>query len=483
MGGEPDPGSPPLSCSALSLSTPNRHDHPPLPLRGVYVTIDNQLFKALCDTGAEVSFIDPMVTSYLNIAVRPATGVVTFAANGTSARRLGTTSPITATITLFLKPIQTHTIQHSFELLPMPEHSDHLVIIGMDLIQRLFGRDGVIPMALLPVDDVDSETSSNNNITVSHITPTSLNYSLDTYTTATDQAIYPLASLHASSLPSASLQHELRTNPTRTIGDNEGEGQYPSEEKPVRVHAQTPTELEQQYAHYRDKLLASPEFRRLLAINEEIKQRCNIPEAMLTLHLDLDRIGGHLYSRQYQLPQKLLTRADVVVQRWLSTEVIVKAPVGCQYNTPLVVAPKKDEHGTMTGISVCLDLRKLNRAQIDIDHFEIPYIRTVLEHLAGCVIFGEYDLSEAYLQIPLHPNSQPYTAFSWGGQQYMFTVCPFGLSVMPSHFQRLMAYVLRDLTFTIPYFDNIPFGSSTWDEHHSHACAILSRLESIQLTH
>ena len=484
MVGEPDPVAPPsYSCSVLSLSKPHRHDHTPATLSGVYVTIHNQLFKALCDTGAEVSFIDPVITLQLDIPTKSIDGLITFAAHGTEAPRFGVTVPISATIILFLKPIQTHNLIHSFELLPMPQHSDHLIIIGMDLIPKIFSKEGVIPICLLPNNYKNNNHKNIDNTSISVITPPNITQHLATPTTGIDQAIYSLSSLPVTSSPSMALQHELDINLTRdnNIGDNEGEGRYPTDEQPVRVQAQTPTELEQQYAAKRNKLLASPLFQQLLSTNASIKQRCNIPEAVLKLHLDLDRIGGHLYTRQYQLPQKLLTRADVVVQRWLSTKVIIKAPVGCRYNTPLVVAPKKDEQGTMTGIRVCLDLRKLNRAQVDIDHFEIPYIRTVLEHLAGCRIFGEYDLSEAYLQIPLHPDSQPYTAFSWGGQQYMFTVCPFGLSVMPSHFQRLMAYVFRDLTFTIPYFDNIPFGSSTWEEHHSHACAILSRLNQYDL--
>src|ERR1700722_2182532 len=93
--GEPDPGTTPsLSCSFLSLSTSHRHDHHPTPLRGVYVTIQNQLFKALCDTGADVSFIDPIVTAHFKIATHPAAGVVSFAARDTKASRLGITDPI-----------------------------------------------------------------------------------------------------------------------------------------------------------------------------------------------------------------------------------------------------------------------------------------------------------------------------------------------------------------------------------------------------
>ena len=315
--GEPDPGAAvSISCSALSLSSSHRHDHAPTPLHGFYVTINGHLFKALCDTGAEVSFIDPIVTSQLNIAIQHVDGIVTFAARGAQAARFGVTVPIAATITLFLKPVQTHDVVHSFELLPMPDHSDHMIIIGMDLIEQLFGKKGAVPMCLLVNNNGNDDTET---LSISHITPTSLSYPLDTPTTATDQAIYSLASLPTSTSPSIALQQELEINPTRTheIGDGEGEGRYPADEQPVRVHAQTPAGLEQQYAMKRNTLLASPVFRKLLASNESIKERCNIPEAVLTLQLDLDRIGGHLYTRQYQLPQKLLTRADVVVQRWL----------------------------------------------------------------------------------------------------------------------------------------------------------------------
>ena len=60
------------------------------------------------------------------------------------------------------------------------------------------------------------------------------------------------------------------------------------------------------------------------------------------------------------------------------------------------------------------------------------------------------------------------TAFTWGNQQYMFVGCPFGLHDMPSHFQRVVTHVFHDIRATLPYFDNIPFGSRTWDEHAVH---------------
>ena len=141
-----------------------------------------------------------------------------------------------------------------------------------------------------------------------------------------------------------------------------------------------------------------------------------------------------------------------MIDRWLKTGKIMIAPPGCPYNNPITVAPKKDEQGNWTGFRVCLDVRKLNAATLPGDQFQIPLIHTILSSHQGCSIFGEFDLAEAYLQFPLHPDSRQYTAFTWGNQQYMFVGCPFGLRDMPSHFQRIVIYVFYTVTANIPLF-------------------------------
>ena len=63
---------------------------------------------------------------------------------------------------------------------------------------------------------------------------------------------------------------------------------------------------------------------------------------------------------------------------------IERAPPNCPYNNPLAIVPKKDDNGSLTGIRVCLDVRKLNAALMNDDTFEIPHIRGNLEEFAGC---------------------------------------------------------------------------------------------------
>jgi hypothetical protein len=115
------------------------------------------------------------------------------------------------------------------------------------------------------------------------------------------------------------------------------------------------------------------------------------------------------------------------------------------------------------------------------DGFPIPYIREALESFAGNSIFSELDLQEAYLQFLLHPDSRPYTAFTWNRQQYMFVGCPYGLTLLTSHFQRIMTRIFSDLTFCAPYVDNIPFASKDWETHTLYAISIVDRLNKVNL--
>ena len=49
------------------------------------------------------------------------------------------------------------------------------------------------------------------------------------------------------------------------------------------------------------------------------------------------------------------------------------------------------------------------------------------------------DLQDAYLQVPVHPESCRYLRFSMGGVSYQFRVLCFGLTTAPQVFTRLMA--------------------------------------------
>ena len=100
----------------------------------------------------------------------------------------------------------------------------------------------------------------------------------------------------------------------------------------------------------------------------------------------------------------------------------------------------------------------------------------------GAKLFGEFDLKEAFNQFVVAQDSQPLTAFTFENEQCMFQGCPYGIKFIPSHFQRFMIRVFKDLPFVYPHIDNIVFASKDWEEHEQHAKAIIDRLTSVNLT-
>ena len=51
------------------------------------------------------------------------------------------------------------------------------------------------------------------------------------------------------------------------------------------------------------------------------------------------------------------------------------------------------------------------------------------------------DLKEAYLQVPVHPDSHRFLRFVSQGNVYQFSALCFGLSTAPQVFSRVMAPV------------------------------------------
>ena len=248
---------------------------------------------------------------------------------------------------------------------------------------------------------------------------------------------------------------------------------HDTDDVPTRPHSTTPAELEAQHGPLRATLMQ--QLQQILAENERLEGFCTHPDAVLKFTVAPEN-RSKLYHRQYPLAQALVEGAHEIVMRWLKTKRIQRTPVNTPYNSPILVAPKKDIHGNWTKLRVCLDVRVLNKHIIENDRFVLPFIPDVLASFKGGKLFGEFDLSEAYNQWRVDKDTAPYLSFMWNGEQYMFTAAPFGIKHMPSLFQRFIVRLFHDMPFVFPYIDNLPFASCNWEEHYEHARMIIERL-------
>ena len=87
-----------------------------------------------------------------------------------------------------------------------------------------------------------------------------------------------------------------------------------------------------------------------------------------------------------------------------------------------------------------IDLSLLNHF-VDVSHFRMETIQSVLLSVRQGDWMASIDLREAYLQVPVHPESRRFLRFVAHGRGYQFTAPCFGLSTAPQVFTQVMAPV------------------------------------------
>ena len=206
--------------------------------------------------------------------------------------------------------------------------------------------------------------------------------------------------------------------------------------------------------------------------------RCTAPEA--TVSLDT---GQHKPSwvNQYPVAQSRKEILDKQIQDWLETDVITLAKGGSQWNSPLLIVPKKGKPDEPPKFRICIDPRHLN-SKLDDDRYPLATLRELMDLVAGATVFSSLDLKNSYHQLPLREEDQCKTAFSWNGVQYKFRGAPFGIKTLPAIFQRLMSHLFCTMSFVFVYLDDILIFSKSIEDHERHLKLVIDKLTSVNLT-
>lgn len=149
-----------------------------------------------------------------------------------------------------------------------------------------------------------------------------------------------------------------------------------------------------------------------------------------------------VYTKNYRLP--MAQKGDITnhVQNLLKHKII--EPSVSEYNNPILLVPKKGPNGQKSSRLV-LDFRNVNKKLIA-DKFPLPRIDDILDQLGRAKWFSVIDLYSGFHQIELDVDSRDITSFSTESGSYRFTRLPFGLSVSPNSFQRMMTIAFAGLT-------------------------------------
>ena len=180
------------------------------------------------------------------------------------------------------------------------------------------------------------------------------------------------------------------------------------------------------------------------------------------------------YVKQFPIPAAHLHFINEQIDKLLALGAI-REDWASPHNSPVfaVKKPHSDE------LRFVIDMRKVNEIIWDDFHLFMD-VTSCLQHLGGleAKFLSALDLVNAYWQLELAEESQPYTAFTVPGRgKFVWTVTPMGLKTSPSAFSRLMEYVFQGFHNTVIYLDDVLIGSGTWDSHLQHLDQALGRMK------
>ena len=131
-----------------------------------------------------------------------------------------------------------------------------------------------------------------------------------------------------------------------------------------------------------------------------------------------------------------------------------------EWAIPIVAVAKPDGR-----YRICGDFKVTVNLALKVDQYPLPKVEDLFATLAGGTKFSKLDLSQAYLQLELHPEARQYCNINTHRGLYQFTRLPFGISSAPAMFQKVMDTILQGAPQSLCFIDDILITGTTEEEN------------------
>lgn len=160
----------------------------------------------------------------------------------------------------------------------------------------------------------------------------------------------------------------------------------------------------------------------------------------------------------------------------MEREGIIERVAHSEWASPIVCVAKEDG-----SVRLCGDYKRTVNPACQADQYPMPKVEEMLASLSGCQRFTKIDLSQAYLQLPLAPESRKYTTINTHKGLYQFTRMPFGISAASAIFQKRIEEVLQGLRCVLVRADDILVSGVDDADHMRNLEGVLTRLREAGL--
>ena len=180
-----------------------------------------------------------------------------------------------------------------------------------------------------------------------------------------------------------------------------------------------------------------------------------------------------IQSRPYRLNPVLYKQVDAILDSYLAASLI-------QHSTSPWSSPRVCVQKTSGGIRITVNYQKINKVT-EIPQIAIPRVDEVLDTLGGGSVFSVFDPFSGFIQLTIHPDTIPLTAFCTPNGLYEWLRMPQGAPGAPAWFVSVMRLVTSGLDNIRMCLDDT-IGSDDCPLHHvTTLTAFFTRLRLHQL--
>ncbi|UYV62484.1 hypothetical protein LAZ67_2000750 [Cordylochernes scorpioides] len=122
--------------------------------------------------------------------------------------------------------------------------------------------------------------------------------------------------------------------------------------------------------------------------------------------------------------------------------------------------------------------QKVNQREVH----PMPVVEHMLGQLGEARFFSKLDANSGFHQIPLSPDCQHLTTFITPFGRYKYCRMPFGISLAPEYFQRVMSIILQGMDGVMCYLDDILIFASDSKTHDRILRLVLRKLKEAKVT-